>query len=121
VSFPSAIPYFPYRASSEPTIVFGIREVRGGFPPRFVNNGVFQSKFELWQLLFELIVYGREPKTHVALNYIHRLYNYLGELDFDTEAIYKEEDFREAKKLAYSTYCETEQVGDITQLACYLN
>jgi len=119
VSLPSEIPHFPYRAPSEITIVFGIREVLGGFPPRFVNNGVFQSKFELWQLLFELIVYDREPKTHVASNYIHRLYNYLRELELDTEASYKEEDFREAKQLAYITYCETEQVGNITELACY--
>ena len=119
VSVPSAIPYFPYRGSSETTIAFGITEVLGGFPPRFVNNGVFQSKFELWQLLFELIVYGREPKTHVAANYIRRLYSYLRELESDTEAVYKEEDFWEAKKLAYITYCETEQVGDITELACY--
>ena len=116
VSLPSAIPYFPYYKSAKSTIVFGIREFLGGLPPRFVYNGVFQSKFELWQLLFELSVYNREPKTDVGLNYIHRLYSYLRQLDSDTEAIYQEEDFIEAKRLAYIAYCETKQVGNITTL-----
>jgi len=116
---PSAIPYFPYRASAEGGITFGIRDVLGGLPPRFVNNGVFHSKFELWQLLFELIVYEREPKTHVALTYLHRLYRYLRKLETDTDAVYTDEDFLQAKKLAHIACCEAEQVGNITELACY--
>ena len=119
VTFPSSIAYFPYRTSSERVITFGIRDILGGVPPRFVSNGVFPSKFELWQLLFELIVYDREPKTYVALSYIHRLYKHLRELEIDTEARYREEDFFAAKQLAIITRCETEQVGNITELACY--
>ena len=119
LAIPSAIPYFPYTVSVEGGITFGIRDVLGGLPPRFVNNGVFHSKFELWQLLFELIVYEREPKTHVALTYIRRLYRYLRKLETDTDAVYREEDFLQAKKLAHIAYCETEQVGNITELACY--
>jgi len=85
VAFPSSIAYFPYRTSSERVITFKIRNILDGVPPRFVNNGVFPSKFELWQLLFELIVYDRKPKTYVALHYIHRLYKHIRELEVDTE------------------------------------
>ena len=89
VFIPSAIPYFPYRTSLEEVIIFGIRNTLGGFPPRFVHNGVFHSRFELWQLLFELVVLKREPQTSVALNYIRRLYN-LSDSQFSTEATYAE-------------------------------
>ena len=93
VFIPSAIPYPPFRRSSEQVIIFGIRQTLGGFPRKFVHNGVFHSKYEWWQLLFELIVYNREPKTATALNYIRRLYTYLFEFQSSDEATYHEEDY----------------------------
>ena len=119
VCIPSAIPYFPYRTSPEEVIIFGIRNTLGGFPPRFVHNGVFHSRFELWQLLFELVVFNREPQTSVALNYIRRLYNYLSESQFSTEATYAEEDYTELKWAVYTRFREVEQVGNITELIYY--
>jgi len=119
VFIPSAIPYPPFRKSSEQVITFGIRQTLGGFPRKFVHNGVFHSKYEWWQLLFELIVYDREPKRAVALNYIRRLFTYLFESKSSDEATYNEEDYAELKQLVHTWYREAEQVGNITELVHY--
>ena len=86
-----------------------------------MHSGVFHSKYEWWQLLFELVVYDIEPKIARALNCIRRLYTYLFESQSSDKATYNEEEYAELKQFVHTWYRKAQQVGKITELVYYLS
>ena len=51
------------------TVRFGIRTYYGDLPRRYVNNGVFHNKYELWSHLLYLIRHNSYPNGAVAEYY----------------------------------------------------